>query len=456
MKKLYLPLKLTFGYILITVAVNFFGPWNYRDYNKLVVTVFMTVFMVVCVIGYQIGTRAKIVPVSHKVSRRFLLRAYSFSLFVTLILYFLQFYSSILDHGFVSIAEAISNIGSTYFSSIRAPIEERTDLVVQLLTLFSFLGQFAIIGGMFWYKELRIIQKVMFLSLLSIYLLNAIMFSGTQKPIGDIIIYFISVIVIKERFTNKPKLGRILVATAILSLLIFGYMQLSRLSFKNSSVLALVTHPYLQMDLAHPLFTILGLQLGGVLALISLYFSMGYYGLSLSLQQGFVWTHGLGNSFALSSYATQYLDILPTFLNTYPARVQQATSWPALAYWQTVFPWLASDFTFLGTIFLFGMLAYIYARTWREATEYANILSVLLFANLNIMWLFVPANNQLMQTRGSTLTVIILAICWILFHKKLNTQHQIVKNEVGDESPTLGVSNKRVGRRRHQNISTDF
>ena len=116
-------------------------------------------------------------------------------------------------------------------------------------------------------------------------------------------------------------------------------------------------------------------------------------------------------------------------LTTYPIRMQIQTGWPALEYWSTIFTWLASDMTFLGAILFLSILIFIWAKSWREAIVFKNPLSIVLFCNLGILWIFVPQNNQLMQTLESTVATILLVLIWLIFHKYFNNIKEVNKEK---------------------------
>src|SRR5690606_18136124 len=101
----------------------------------------------------------------------------------------------------------------------------------------------------------------------------------------------------------------------------------------------------------------------GIYALLA-YPSHGYAGLSLDLQQEFVFARGAGLSPAFESYRRQYLGGDDNTWLTYPVRTEIATGWPADLVWSTAFPWFASDVTFPGTIALMVLIGFVFARVW--------------------------------------------------------------------------------------------
>jgi hypothetical protein len=160
----------------------------------------------------------------------------------------------------------------------------------------------------------------------------------------------------------------------------FGYLH--ETLFRNDNVVTKILGPSTYEQLANPIF----------------YATNGYAGLSAALDQNFEWTYGLGNSIALQGYANEYLgtDILP---HTYMVRAEESTGWPAMMYWSTIFPWLASDITFAGCGVLFAFIGYVYPRIYCRAYYSRCAISTALLFYLNVLLIFVPCNNQLMQLR---------------------------------------------------------
>ena len=99
---------------------------------------------------------------------------------------------------------------------------------------------------------------------------------------------------------------------------------------------------------------------------------------------------------------------------TYPLRMEAETGYAAMSKWHTVFPWVASDFTFPGALLVFYLVARVYATTWVEAIRDHNPVSILFFCVLTLGMVFVPANNQLMIAPDSIIALWLLAFVWFL------------------------------------------
>ena len=152
-------------------------------------------------------------------------------------------------------------------------------------------------------------------------------------------------------------------------------------------------------------------EIGYAICLGISYLTQGYYGLALCLQLPFDPCYGLGSSFAIRHIVDDMgfsIDIL-----TYPERIERVYGVPAFAKWHTIFPWLASDFTFAGALLIMGMIAMVWGRTLKDGLVTGNVFSITLFYWLTIIMLFVPANNQVFQTTTTMGAFIISFFMWI-------------------------------------------
>lgn len=427
----YKPLSLIYFYIILTLSITFWGPIEYYNYNYLPVILFILLVLIAVFLGYfsSINYSLKLtrtrtednVTAEKKNNKKLILIFIKISIIVALILEVSLFIENIqvLNVGGVKdIIDRIRNVGDTYREVLQLQRETTgTNTLVQFVTLFGITKQVAIVGTFFYRNELKSFKKITYL-FLAILILDTLAFNGQQKLFADLFIYFVSIMYIKQIHLMKKIRKGIIVIVGVFIIIAFGFIQLSRAEAYGYSFTSF-SNAFFSYDSDH-IFFAFGDSIGGAVSALLYYFSGGYYGLSKSITIPFEWTYGLGNSIALSSYATQYLGT--TFMGdyTYVARAEEFTGYPALQYWSTIFPWLASDLTFPGTIVLMFFISRLYARTWLESIEKYNILSVLLFTRLNILWAFLPANNQLMQTRESTIATIVLFVIWIIFHSQTN------------------------------------
>ncbi|GAB3957772.1 hypothetical protein GCM10027614_73880 [Micromonospora vulcania] len=132
----------------------------------------------------------------------------------------------------------------------------------------------------------------------------------------------------------------------------------------------------------------------GIAAMIG-YPTHGYLGLSYNLQLPFEWSRGLGSSPSAAIFAEQTFDADLSEHPPFPDRTEHEKGWPARQYWATIYPWLASDLTFPGAALFMGFVGWLFAGSWRAAVSSRRVVPTLIFAQLCILIIYVPANNQL-------------------------------------------------------------
>jgi hypothetical protein len=178
------------------------------------------------------------------------------------------------------------------------------------------------------------------------------------------------------------------------------------------------------VDTGHPIFWVFGNDYGLSLALFLSYLSQGYYGLGLALETNWHWTYFLGSSYSISVFANRLFGLEWQWPNNLFSQTGLTTGWGD-SHWYTVFTHFATDFTFPGTILLFGFFAYAYARSWRAAIRYENPFAILMFALLTMGAFFMPANNQLLHTPGALFTTLLVSSLYLGFGRRFNVVEQV-------------------------------
>jgi hypothetical protein len=150
----------------------------------------------------------------------------------------------------------------------------------------------------------------------------------------------------------------------------------------------------------------------GALALAS-YLTQGYYALYLALQLPFVPTFGVGNSFFLLRNVVRLTGFARLEAMPYPMRVESTYGWSASGNWSTIYPWLASDVSFPGTLIVVFLVGRLLAVTWLDSLQGRNPWAVVLFSQLVIMLFYFPANNQILQSGESLFAFIVTLFLWL-------------------------------------------
>lgn len=416
------PLKAIISYIAITFGLSLSGIVIYNDYEWMKVGIYITLVCMAIWMGYSVKNTPRVSRISKKSTDRRLKNLIFYTLIVFFCLEAISLMKNMVVYNIDTISGLISrmgNVGAVYTEALRfAKTNTAVNNVVRIITMLGIGKQIIIVGYFHYWKEISK-GKGLFLAYVGLIVVNIVAFKGTQKDFAEYVIYFISVFLvhfgIQKKRINYKKIGIVVVGLFC----IFAVFQYSR-AVEYNVQLNNFTTDYFSVNSQNFLYRLFGPAVGYSLSIMIYYISGGYYGLSKSLSVPFKWTYGLGGSFALSSYANQYLGVPNMVDFSYPARAEAYTGYPAKMYWSTAFPWLASDFTFVGVILLIAIIAFIYKVAWVEGIEYGNFLSILMFSRLNIFWAFIIANNQLMQTRESAIATIVLVVFWVLLHQKFN------------------------------------
>ncbi|MHC1718111.1 MAG: hypothetical protein AB9883_05600 [Acidaminococcaceae bacterium] len=138
------------------------------------------------------------------------------------------------------------------------------------------------------------------------------------------------------------------------------------------------------------------------------YFSHGYIGLEESIELPFEFTCGFTTFRGITMYFVKYMGIDDPFVYSYLMRNEAINGWPALSLWSTIYPWLASDFTFFLIPLIMGSISYVFSKIWNRTLVDNNPFSYLLLGQFFVFWLMVPANNQLFLTLGNASSLILI------------------------------------------------
>lgn len=144
----------------------------------------------------------------------------------------------------------------------------------------------------------------------------------------------------------------------------------------------------------------------------SSYLSQGYYGLSLALQHDFTSCYGLGHS-PLLLYAVGER-IKPGFSHCSYIEKISKDGWDQRFFWASVMTWLANDVGFTGALFVLGACGFLLAKSWREALAEGDDRAVMVFLLLMTAGFYFPANNQVMLTPASYVTVMFWLGYWLI------------------------------------------
>lgn len=417
-----LPMKFSqlylWGTFLIFLSSNFIDQID----NLFLLTVFVLSAYSLFYFGYLFGVNAK--GRSLYYSRGSIpgrLRMVNVIVMTGSVYFIVWGVNQINDFGGGSISDVLMNVlspGASYKAKFDV-YEYRLSTgavngVTRVLILLSFIYAIFIPVLVFYWRVIGFRLRIFAVISIFIYLVS-FLYIGTQKGIGDVLLFLVTGIAIlvgsgSEYISRAAKKKMLLIFMSCAGLALF-YMAVNQSSrgiefgISESKMFGDISKTWL----AHAV----GEQMAyGIYTIIS-YPSHGYAGLSYNLNQEFVFSYGAGFSQAFESYRLQYLGGNENFYLTYPARTEDATGWPWGMYWATVFPWFASDLTFFGAAILMFFIGYLFARVWLSCISKKDLLSFAALGQLIIFVLFIPANNQVLMGRQGLWVVISIICIWL-------------------------------------------
>ena len=420
-----LPRKVFIIYIIVTLTLFFFGPIKYQHIGIIeciYVCGYMLVFLLLSYCAYSRGANkaGKKIKMCLRFGKKRIesMDLVKFSILYSVLLYGLLIVQNSSVHG--RILFNTFNFFNTMAQSY-TDIEYQMTLAGRLVCYTSIFKVLALIGCIYYWKDLKVLYKMLTACLVLEIVLNNIFFVGSQKQLVDLFIYVLVAFVaniIRDGFRITRKIKIMLAGIIVVAALVMGSTIAARVSMWETKYNAVGAGLPIgaSLDTDNILYKVLPEFISLPLAFLSGYLSQGYRGLALCMSQPFVPTWGMGFSFKIMNDFAQWFNIpLSTIAVSYPIRMEQTYGIGAYSNWHSIFPWFASDVTFVGALFIVATFIYLWAKTWREVVDTGNLWSLLLFAQLTILVLYIPCNNKIFQTRESIVLTLLIYFGWRLF-----------------------------------------
>lgn len=401
-------------YLLTTVLVFAFGPWEWIVSSPWTLYGYLASAHTALFVGYFMSVRGKGSGYCGRFSPQKLVW---FSVVIALLLAFPTSYyrtGNLIPNIWAGIRDpgaAYDRSGILRFHSDRIPVVEYIRFFCgPVLSLTLPLGIF------FWNNLSRKCRIGVVLAVgidISTYIA-----AGTNKGIADLIILFLSMAYAafsSGRLRVSPKRVFRIALTIIVG--IVGFTQFfangmtSRGNGGSSAMKGVFPQVGVVADLSHPILQELPPK-GRVAFLgLTLYMSVGYQGLAMSLEEPWVPSFGVGNSFFLQRQAERLTGNKEISHWSYPARIEKR-GWDAEGLWSSIYPWIASDVSFPGSIILIFLVGNLFGKVWLDVITGANPFAVALFGQLCLMFFYFPANNQLIQSGEGLSAFFVTILCW--------------------------------------------
>lgn len=260
-----------------------------------------------------------------------------------------------------------------------------------LLTLLSATKHIYLVFSLLYWKQLKRSTHFFFLFGVVIYILHSLLI-GSMITIGELLFALMPILIIN--FKRKPKTSDLPKANIQKS------KRLKMLILLLSGILLLVFYISNRINEENNLYE--GIEMLGF------YISHGYVGLDYCLELPFEFTFGFTSFRSISSMLVKYLGAPDLFQNSYLVRNEIINGYPALSIWSTIFPWLASDFSFYLVPLIIGIISYQFSLLWNKTLRTGNPFGYLLLGQFFLFWIMIPANNQLLHSIANTASLLLI------------------------------------------------
>lgn len=433
-RALWAPIVILELYLAFTVFIFFFGPveWHLPSAPKL--AIFLVVNYVGLWLGYRWGiARGRLALRQSRVAlmrqvrmpphlRLLILASMLFSIFSTIV----RLLAIRGDLG--AVISTILSPGEAYRESQVLAQMDRDGQVMassrslswgfRITSLFSAFNHLYLPLGLICWRQMTVQFRILFFVALSFSLMYGLG-TGAQSGLGFLLFSIMPVALYYIYVPARPVIGRlassirvareaglsaarvkllILVSIcAFVALIMFFQVDRQEDSGRRAEVGQALVGSFGNVS-EHGITDIVGERINFGFVLLCFYVSHGYEGLALAMELPFEWSFGVGWSKALQVIYHNYLGGSDLFTRSYLARNEAWTGWPALVWWSTIFPWIASDTTFFGTPFVMVLIGFITGRCWMDAIMTGNPIGFAILGQMFTLVFMLPANNALAQT----------------------------------------------------------
>lgn len=404
--RLYLPITLVIGYLCATVLLFEFGPIDYYTPRKSIFYSYIFYYMISLSLGYLVAMdfvrirkenrTGKIID--FKVLVLFALVgslienmnvARTGSLIPTNII---DFFGSGLD---------FRAAGERYYTNKASSENYSTSRVLNIAAiLIAWSRLFLVVYIGYNIHKLSRNRLLIGAVVCAIYPLGAISI-GLNKPVMETAFLFLISVIIAIALNRAEMSTKVIKKLRFWGWIGLIFILLAIAAFVNAMESRGVTILFLEFSSPVGYITVncsfcteeqTGI-LTGLIWFIN-YIVQGYHGFSLALEEQFESTFGFGNSsFLIRQFEVFFgIDLSPrTF------QIKTDYLWGAESRWHSIYTHFANDVGFVGVGFVLFMLGWLFGFTWKVATYQKNVYAILLLPIYSFMFLFFPANNQVLS-----------------------------------------------------------
>lgn len=140
------------------------------------------------------------------------------------------------------------------------------------------------------------------------------------------------------------------------------------------------------------------------------YLGQGYQALAYSMDYEHPSTLGVGNSMFLARNFDRVLNTNFFESQSLPGILESEIGWSRQMQWHSIYTWIASDVGLTGTLLVMGVFGFFLAKSWVRTIRTADPLWATMLYLILIAFFYIPANNQIMQSGETAVGFVTLSL----------------------------------------------
>ncbi len=403
----FIPIVILMIYLLSTIFLFEFGPYSYPVKNKNLLYFYLGGVHLALFMGYIKGTKARMLDHIRKYKFKEILNFFMIGSALFLLVNLTYFISSIPN-----IFSVIHGNAFTVRNAFLMKGGQWKDYIS--IFLYFFNNTFLILTIYYW-ESTNFLVRCFFIIDFILYPLSSIAEAARAGIFGALILITFSFIAAYFSGNLKKSVLKFLLVSSLLFAFFLFYSNFIALTrtptgtFTAQSASAL-TEAELNKDSI--LFRVIPKYFQPLAFTGINYFSHGYYGLSLCLEKPFIGiAFGAGQSMFLTRNFARFFNFDYIYYLSYPFRLQLEDNFPSASV--TAYPGIASDVTFIGSIFVFFILGYLLALAWKDVLIKHNPFAVAAFVTLSTLIIFLPMSSVTQDGNGFVNFYTVLIVWWV-------------------------------------------
>jgi len=430
---LQLPMVLVMLYLAVTLFIYAFGPFAWVTHSPVKFWGLQVCYLTMLWMGFQLGirrTEKNNIEWSQEDDAK-ILRLFPVLLTINLVytvvnLFRSYGYATMDFEGLISnLVYGLQNMGAGYsvHQGLTDSLQGNQVLGGYVVTALNYLWNFAafavVLLGILYFPKLGWGSRILAIANYTIIIINFVAI-GTNIGVFRIVlavVLFVAVAYLAQifrKFDGKQKKMLILVVGLALVGVAVVVVYFVKIMKSRGGILNWDSASYnvggIGLNRDSIFFAILPESLYIPMISISSYLTQGYYGLSLCMSLPWIPTFGLGTSLQIVDLISDhFFDIRSS---TYQFRAMEF-GWDDRINWHSMYSWFANDVGFYGVIAVMFVIGFVFALVYKDSITTRNPFARVLVFYFALMFVFIPCNNQIIQTTYTLFPLITIFACWI-------------------------------------------